>query len=165
MSTYKAQAFHPETGIIEEATFIDDFYGRHRYGVKFAGDRVYRAEQVRVPQAVRDRTEDHDSGPNRPRPIIQTAEGFKVDTSKPTIIEAAARAIYDFDHHPMQWSNAKEEKRRDYRDLAAIVLATVTPLIRAAALEEAVQRIEADDEDYLMRMYVAAAIRTLKEQP
>ena len=37
--------------------------------------------------------------------------------------------------------------------------------IRAAALEEAAQRIEADEEDYLMRNYVAAAIRTLMDRP
>ena len=124
----------------------------------------------------------------------------------PAITEAAARAIYDFDNHPMPWSSETEEKRGDYRELAATVLAAVAPLIedayakkldaaeeiarkgseyvqnwklleddgsvttlgaaaaiRAAALEEAAQRIEADEEDYLMRMYVAAAIRSLKE--
>jgi hypothetical protein len=125
------------------------------------------------------------------------------------IIEAAARAIYDFDSYPMPWSRETEEKRGDYRELAATILAAVAPLIedayakkldaaeeiarkgneyvqswklleddgsvttlgavapliRAAALEEAALRIEADEEDYLMRMYVAAAIRTLKEQP
>ena len=34
--------------------------------------------------------------------------------------------------------------------------------IRAAALEEAALRIEADEEDYLMRNEIAAAIRALK---
>jgi len=131
------------------------------------------------------------------------------DDMYPTILEAAARAIYDFDHYPMPWSNETEEKRGDYRELAATVLAAVAPLIedayakkldaaeeiarkgnkyvqnwklleddgsvttlgavapliRAAALEEAAQRIEADEEDYLMRNYVAAAIRTLMDRP
>jgi hypothetical protein len=81
------------------------------------------------------------------------------------IIEAAARAIYDFDHYPMPWSSETEEKRGDYRELAATVLTAVAPLIRAQALEEAAQRIEADEEDYLMRMYVAAAVRTLAGRP
>ena len=129
-------------------------------------------------------------------------------THDPAIIEAAARAIYDFDSYPMPWSSETEEKRGDYRELAATVLAAVAPLIedayakkldaaeeiarkgneyvqnwklleddgsvttlgaaaaiRAAALEEAAQRIEADEEDYLMRNYVAAAIRTLMDRP
>ena len=79
-------------------------------------------------------------------------------------IEAAARAIYDFDHHPMPWSNAKEEKRRDYRDLASIVLDAATPLIRAAALEEAAKAAETRDlgdrspQDGLAQE-IAAAIR------
>ena len=85
----------------------------------------------------------------------------------PTVIEAAARAIYDYDHYPMPWSNAKEERRRDYRDLAATVLAAVTPLIEAKALERAA--MVADDKYDgglgLIRGRIAAAIRALKEQP
>jgi len=65
----------------------------------------------------------------------------------------------------MPWSSETEKKRHDYRELAVIILAAVTPLVRAAVLEQAAQRIEADEEDYLMRTYVAAAIRTLKEKP
>ena len=34
-------------------------------------------------------------------------------THDPTIIEAAARAIYDFDSYPMPWSRETEEKRGD----------------------------------------------------
>jgi hypothetical protein len=127
----------------------------------------------------------------------------------PDIIEAAAQAIYDFDSYPMPWSSETETRRRDYRELAATVVAAVAPLIedayakkldaaeeiarkgneyvkgwklleddgsvttlgavapliRAAALEEAALRIEADEEDYLMRMYAAEAIRTLKDKP
>jgi hypothetical protein len=46
---------------------------------------------------------------------------------------------------------------------ARAALARMEPaLIRAAALEEAAQRIEADEEDYLVRNEVAAAIRALK---
>jgi len=77
--------------------------------------------------------------------------------SDPAIIEAAARALQNGTHAVYSYDNALE--------FARIMLKAVRPLIRAAALEEAAQRIEADEEDYLMRMYVAAAIRTLKEQP
>ena len=46
MSTYKAKARNPWTGEIEEATWIDDYYGKHKYGVKFdngdvADPRIY----------------------------------------------------------------------------------------------------------------------------
>jgi len=89
----------------------------------------------------------------------------------PDIIEAAEKALQDFPHEHIIAD--------DYSYMAEALIAAVTPLIeeavlkrwhhdlayvRAAALEEAAQRIEADEEDYLMRMYVAAAIRTLKEQ-
>ena len=71
------------------------------------------------------------------------------------VIEAAARALQDCG----QWDSYYSEQ------MAEAVLAAVTPLIRAAALERAAQRIEANDEDYMMRNEVAAKIRTLKEQP
>lgn len=54
---------------------------------------------------------------------------------------------------------------------AADALAAVTPLIRAAALEEAAAFFETYGEDYpsegdwLMRGDVAAQLRALKEQP
>jgi hypothetical protein len=79
------------------------------------------------------------------------------DDMYPTIIEAAARALHD---DPYIIVGGEEVQR-----LACSIVAAVTPLIRAAALEEVALRIEADEEDYLMRMDVAAAIRTLKEQP
>ena len=72
------------------------------------------------------------------------------------IIEAAALALLNA-YYPMS--------RRTAELIAGIILPAVTPLIRAAALEEAAQRIEADEEDYLVRNEVAAALRALKEQP
>jgi len=71
------------------------------------------------------------------------------------IIEAAARqALLEAYGYPM----APEHTDR----ISHAVLATVTPLIEANALEEAAQRIETDGEDYLVRNEVAAAIRALK---
>jgi hypothetical protein len=72
------------------------------------------------------------------------------------IIEAARLALYGIEERC--WDQDDEQKTH-------IILAAVTPLIRADALEEAALRIEADEEDYLMRMYVAGAIRTLKDKP
>jgi hypothetical protein len=87
------------------------------------------------------------------------------------VIEAAARALYDFDSYPMPWGDEIEEKRNDYRELATTVLAAVTPLIRAAALEEAARAFEPDEDGHDAHSYrwtaeeIAAAIRSLKEQP
>jgi len=50
MSNFVAPAIHPKTGEIEQAEWLDDYYGRHRYGVRFADGRVYRTEQVRAPE-------------------------------------------------------------------------------------------------------------------
>lgn len=73
------------------------------------------------------------------------------------IIEVAARALQDaLGNTLLPILN---------RHIASIVLTAVTPLIRAATLEEAALRIEAAEEDYLMRNEIAAAIRALKEQP
>jgi hypothetical protein len=35
MSTYINKAINPETGKLQLALFIDDYYGSHRYGVGF----------------------------------------------------------------------------------------------------------------------------------
>lgn len=50
MSNYRAVAIHPETKKIEIADFLDNYFGHHRYGVRFAGeDKVYKIEKIEVP--------------------------------------------------------------------------------------------------------------------
>jgi hypothetical protein len=73
------------------------------------------------------------------------------------IIEAAARAMAGY-----VWPGEDEL----HHDLAARVLAAVTPLIRAAALEEAA--LVAEKQPYYpadICNLIAAVIRALKEQP
>jgi hypothetical protein len=74
------------------------------------------------------------------------------------IIEVAARALQD------SLGNTLLPILNQH--VASIVLAAVTPLIRAEALEEAAKVID-DDEFYSERTpeEVAVAIRALKEQP
>lgn len=62
MSSYKSKAINPETGKEEEALFIDNYYGRHRYGIGFNKDRsgkidilkdvnnceFYREEEIKI---------------------------------------------------------------------------------------------------------------------
>jgi len=99
--------------------------------------------------------------------------------SDPAILEAAARAakllprLEQIAGHDWRisflahTSDTAHEAAQLIRELLKIHIPPdfYTPLIRAEALEEAALRIEADEEDYLVRNEVAAAIRALKEQP
>ena len=46
MSTYSKQTKHPVTGEWHEATWIDDFYGRHRYGVQFPDGEMFNDNRI-----------------------------------------------------------------------------------------------------------------------
>ena len=49
MSTYVNKAINPKTMKIQEAWFIDDFYGQHQYGVAFrkdCGDAVFSSDKI-----------------------------------------------------------------------------------------------------------------------
>ena len=48
MSTYKQLTKHPETGKWEMATWIDDFYSHHHYGVKFLDGKMYDPERMKL---------------------------------------------------------------------------------------------------------------------
>ena len=48
MSTYSKQTKHPITGEWHEATWIDDFYGRHRYGVQFPDGGTYNPDTTKL---------------------------------------------------------------------------------------------------------------------
>ena len=48
MSTYSKQTKHPVTGEWHEATWIDDFYGRHRYGVQFPDGEMFNADRTKL---------------------------------------------------------------------------------------------------------------------
>ena len=46
MSSYVGLAFNPKSKKIEEATFLDDFFGRHVYGVRFKDGWTYTENEV-----------------------------------------------------------------------------------------------------------------------
>lgn len=46
MSNYRAPARHPVTGNVELAEWIDDHFGRHQYGVRFADGSIYTPEKA-----------------------------------------------------------------------------------------------------------------------
>lgn len=41
MSNYIGKAINPNSGVIESASFIDDHYGNHQYGVTFSDRTTY----------------------------------------------------------------------------------------------------------------------------
>jgi len=48
MSTYPRQTKHPKTGEWHEAIWMDDYYGNHRYGVKFPNGNVFDPSKVKL---------------------------------------------------------------------------------------------------------------------
>lgn len=46
MSNYQKIAINPKTNEEELADFLDDFYGKHQYGVRFADGSVYPIEEI-----------------------------------------------------------------------------------------------------------------------
>lgn len=42
MSSYIKKSQHPETGKMEDAFWMDDYYGPHQYGVKFMDGKIFR---------------------------------------------------------------------------------------------------------------------------
>lgn len=50
MSNYRATAIHPVTGKLEIADFLDDYFGHHKYGVRFVGeDHVHPIGEIEYP--------------------------------------------------------------------------------------------------------------------
>ena len=50
MSNYTQPTKHPETGEILDAEWIDDYFGRHKYGVRFPDGKIFHARQIESPQ-------------------------------------------------------------------------------------------------------------------
>ena len=52
MSNYTKLTQHPRTGETLEASWLDDYFGRHRYGVRFPNGDVFREEEVEAAKQV-----------------------------------------------------------------------------------------------------------------
>lgn len=58
MSSFQAPSKHPVTGKIEDAIWMDDYFGSHKYGVLFADGRIFRGEECgseMTPQGIKAR--------------------------------------------------------------------------------------------------------------
>lgn len=52
MSTYISAAYNPKTDKLEECLMVDDYFGRHNYGVLFKGDdRLYEPKDVKFSES------------------------------------------------------------------------------------------------------------------
>ena len=50
MSNFYRSAYHPPTNTVKQASWLDDYFGKHRYGVRFDGDEtVYTPDEVEIP--------------------------------------------------------------------------------------------------------------------
>ena len=54
MSSYISKAKNPKTEKIEDAQFLDDFYGLHKYGVRFDDGNVYPISEIEIPVLLRE---------------------------------------------------------------------------------------------------------------
>lgn len=53
MSNFTQPAYHPKEKVIREASFLDDYFGPHEYGVSFPNDpHVYKDHETRIPRDV-----------------------------------------------------------------------------------------------------------------
>jgi hypothetical protein len=51
MSNFYSPAYHPPTGTIRDALWVDDYFGRHQYAVLFDSDeKAYKPEEVAIPR-------------------------------------------------------------------------------------------------------------------
>lgn len=49
MASYIKNTKHPETNKYEPAVWLDDYYGQHRYGVKFEDGKVFNPDLTDLP--------------------------------------------------------------------------------------------------------------------
>jgi len=54
MSNYLGKAKNPNTGNLEDCVFLDDFYGKRKYAVRFKDGTTYRESEVEgLPTAIK----------------------------------------------------------------------------------------------------------------
>lgn len=46
MSNFMRKTKHPETDKIEDAEWLDNYFGGHLYGVRFSDGKVFREEEI-----------------------------------------------------------------------------------------------------------------------
>ncbi len=50
MSNFTRAAYHPKEKVVRAASYLDDYFGPHQYGVQFSGDpNVYKPKETDIP--------------------------------------------------------------------------------------------------------------------
>ena len=57
MSSYTKSTKHPNTGKWEDALWLDDYYGKHNYGVKFKDGLVVDPDKIKLETKSEEREE------------------------------------------------------------------------------------------------------------
>jgi hypothetical protein len=45
MSSFYKKTKHPDTGIIEKAEWLDDYFGKHHYAVRFQDGKIFNVDE------------------------------------------------------------------------------------------------------------------------
>lgn len=69
MSNFYDYSENPATGNIEKAYWMDGYFGRHEYGVKFPDGRIFRGHEIKQPG---------EDTPQVKSVVVQIAELFDV---------------------------------------------------------------------------------------
>jgi len=48
MSNYYEDTVHPFTKAVEKAEWLDDYFGKHQYGVRFLDGQIFKADECAV---------------------------------------------------------------------------------------------------------------------
>ena len=52
MSNFYGAAIHPKTGEVQNVIWLDNYFGRHIYGVKFPDGSIFHENEIEVPDVV-----------------------------------------------------------------------------------------------------------------
>lgn len=103
MSSYLRKTKHPQTGKWETAAWLDDYFGRHQYGVKFLDEQVFNAKLYELPT-----TEENVD--------VDWAKFFPQDAKEDTAAlppQPRLRSPTSSDAHPMNDYKAKIEEQAE----------------------------------------------------
>lgn len=95
MSTYWRMTKRPDTGKWEKATWMDDHFGRHRYGVLFPSDkRVFKADDYEW-QTRQDKTYTQEEVEAEVLAAVERGARLERERAEQKIREKAIEASYE----------------------------------------------------------------------
>ena len=121
MSTYNKQTKHPVTKEWEVATWADDYYGNHRYGVVFSNGDTFDPEKIKL-ETREEKIEEKQVNPKeaigtpqwrKERPVYSGVLAYFPDA----IMEVAYASWVGNEQHnagqPLHWDRSKSKDQLD----------------------------------------------------